>query len=214
MFNQLNELQQATGRGLPRQRQIEKYIELAKEDARKSGKRLNKRQLQREAEEYADRGIFGIEFGKEFTKEFNTLGKAGDFVLSELEDAVSVLNTANRWQEYLIRRGAFLGQLERLTKREYGIDLIDALNDGKLVDLLNDASSVRPKDARSFKDLISDSVDRALDITYAKQPEMQPFREITSFITRNGLTVAIAFPRFMFNALELLGNSMKNIISY
>jgi len=206
MFNQLNELQQATGRGLPRQRQIEKYIQLAKEDARKSGKRLNKRQLQREAEEYADRGIFGIEFGKEFTKEFNTGGKALDFVLSEFEDAVSVLNTANRWQEYLIRRGAFLGQLERLTKREYGIDLIDALNDGKLVDLLNDASSVRPKDARSFKDLISDSVDRALDITYAKQPEMQPFREITSFITRNGLTVAIAFPRFMFNALELLGN--------
>ena len=206
MFNQLNELQQATGRGLPRQRQIEKYIQLAKEDARKSGKRLNKRQLQREAEEYADRGIFGIEFGKEFTKEFNTLGKAGDFILSEMEDAVSVLNTANRWQEYLIRRGAFLGQLERLTKREYGIDLIDALNDGKLVDLLNDASSVRPKDARSFKDLISDSVDRALDITYAKQPEMQPFREITSFITRNGLTVAIAFPRFMFNSLELLGN--------
>ena len=206
MFNQLNELQQATGRGLPRQRQIEKYIELAKEDARKSGKRLNKRQLQREAEEYADRGVFGIEFGKEFTKEFNTLGKAGDFVLSELEDAVSVLNTANRWQEYLIRRGAFLGQLERLTKREYGIDLIDALNDGKLVDLLNDASSVRPKDARSFKDLISDSVDRALDVTYAKQPEMQPFREITSFITRNGLTVALPFPRFMFNSLELMGN--------
>ena len=202
MFNQLNELQQATGRGLPRQRQIEKYIELAKEDARKSGKRLNKRQLQREAEEYADRGVFGTKFGKEF----NTLGKAGDFILSELEDAVSVLNTANRWQEYLIRRGAFLGQLERLTKREYGIDLIDALNDGKLVDLLNDASSVRPKDARSFKDLISDSVDRALDITYAKQPEMQPFREITSFITRNGLTVVLPFPRFMFNSLELMAN--------
>ncbi len=206
MFNQLNELQQGTGRGLPRQKQIDQYIKMAKEDARKKGKRLNKRELQRQAEEYADRGIFGIERGKEYTKNFNTLGRAGDTILSELEDAVSVLNTANRWQEYLVRRGSFLGELERLTKREYNIDLIDALNDGKLPDLLNDASSVRPKDARSFKELIADSTNKALDVTYAKQPENEVFREITSFITRNGLTVGMPFPRFMFNSLELMGN--------
>lgn len=206
MFNQLNELQQATGRGLPRQKQIDKYIATAKAQAKKDGVRLNKRQLQKDAEEYADRGILGIQFGKKYTKNFNTLGRAGDTILSELEDAVSVLNTANRWQEYLIRRGSFLGELERLTKREYNIDLIDALNDGKLPDLLNDASSVRPKDARSFKDLVADATNKALDVTYAKQPENQTFREITSFITRNGLTVAIPFPRFMFNSLELMGN--------
>ena len=74
MFNQLNELQQGTGRGLPRQKQIDQYIKMAKEDARKKGKRLNKRELQRQAEEYADRGIFGIKRGKEYTKNFNTLG--------------------------------------------------------------------------------------------------------------------------------------------
>jgi len=154
MFNQLNELQQATGRG------------------------------------------------QATTK----LGKGVDTVLSELEDGVSVLNSANRWQEYLVRRGAFLGELERLVKREYKIDLIDTLNDGKIKDLLNDASSVRPKGARSFNDLVADATNNALDVTYAKQPDIGVFREATSFITRNGLTVVLPFPRFMFNSMELMGN--------
>jgi len=154
MFNQLNELQQATGRG-------------------------------------------------QATTRF---GKVIDGTLSELEDAVSVLNSANRWQEYLVRRGSFLGELERLVKREYKIDLIDTLNEGKIKDLLNDSTTVRPKGARSFNELVADATNKALDVTYAKQPERPLFREITNFITRNGLTVAIPFPRFMFNSLELMGN--------
>ena len=154
MFNQLNELQQATGRG------------------------------------------------QATTK----LGKGVDNVLSELEDGVSVLNSANRWQEYLVRRGAFLGELERLVKREYKIDLIDTLNDGKIKDLLNDSTTVRPKGARSFNELVADATTNALDVTYAKQPDIGVFREATSFITRNGLTVVLPFPRFMFNSMELMGN--------
>ena len=154
MFNQLNELQQATGRG----------------------------------------------------QATTTLGKGVDNVLSELEDGVSVLNSANRWQEYLVRRGAFLGELERLVKREYKIDLIDTLNDGKIKDLLNDSTTVRPKGARSFNELVADATNNALDVTYAKQPDIGVFREATSFITRNGLTVVMPFPRFMFNSMELMGN--------
>ena len=154
MFNQLNELQQATGRG----------------------------------------------------QATTTLGKGVDNVLSELEDGVSVLNSANRWQEYLVRRGAFLGELERLVKREYKIDLIDTLNDGKIKDLLNDSTTVRPKGARSFNELVADATTNALDVTYAKQPDIGVFREATSFITRNGLTVVMPFPRFMFNSMELMGN--------
>lgn len=154
MFNQLNELQQATGRG------------------------------------------------QATTK----LGKGVDNVLSELEDGVSVLNSANRWQEYLVRRGAFLGELERLVKREYKIDLIDTLNDGKIKDLLNDSTTVRPEGARSFNELVADATNNALDVTYAKQPDIGVFREATSFITRNGLTVVMPFPRFMFNSMELMGN--------
>ena len=128
-----------------------------------------------------------------------------DKVMTEMEDVVDTLNVPNRWQEYLIRRGTFFSELERLTKREYGIDLIDALNDGKLNDLLNDASSVRPEKARSFISIIDDSVNRALDVTYAKQPDLAPLRELSTWITRNNLTVVVPFPRFMFNSMELMG---------
>jgi hypothetical protein len=137
-------------------------------------------------------------------------GKGGivDKVLSEGEDAVMALNIPNRWQEFLVRRGAFLGELERLVKREYKIDFIDALNQGKIRDLLNDAGNVRPAGARSFIDLVADSTQKALDVTYAKQPDIPMFRNISSFIVRNGLTVVAPFPRFMFNSMELMGQYM------
>jgi hypothetical protein len=132
-------------------------------------------------------------------------GGAVDSVLSVLEDSVDVLNTPNRWQEHLIRRGAFLSELEKLVKREYKIDLIDTINKGQIRDLLNDASSVRPKDTRSFVEIMEDATNAALDITYAKQPEVPVFRSTSQFIVRNGLTVVLPFPRFMFNSMELMG---------
>jgi len=79
------------------------------------------------------------------------------------------------------------------------------VNDGRFNDLLNDAPELVGTDKTPFKQLISDSVDKALDITYAKQPETAVFRELTSFITRNGLTTVAPFPRFMFNSMELAG---------
>lgn len=169
-----------------------------------------------DVEDYTDFILGQPELEKQFDLMFNNLneiqkatgrGDGGvlDNVLSEAEDAIDFLNTPNRWQEFLIRRGAFLGELERLTKREYGIDLIDALNDGKIRDLLNDASTVKPKGAKSFNLLVADATDRALDMTYAKQPEIPVFRSTASFITRNGLTVVLPFPRFMFNSMELMG---------
>jgi hypothetical protein len=169
-----------------------------------------------DVEDYTDFILGQPELAAQYDLMFNNLneiqkltgrgsGTIGDKVLTELEDAVDVLNTPNRWQEFLIRRGAFLGELERLTKREYGIDLIDTINDGKIRDLLNDASSVRPKDARSFNDIVADATNRALDVTYAKQPDIPVFRSTSQFITRNGLTVVLPFPRFMFNSMELMG---------
>jgi len=169
-----------------------------------------------DVEDYTDFILGQPELAAQYDLMFNNLneiqkltgrgsGTIGDKVLTELEDAVDVLNTPNRWQEFLIRRGAFLGELERLTKREYGIDLIDTINDGKIRDLLNDASSVRPKDARSFNDIVADATNRALDVTYAKQPDIPVFRSTSQFITRNGLTVVMPFPRFMFNSMELMG---------
>ncbi len=167
------------------------------------------------AKGYTDLILERPELAKQFDTMFNNIkeiqkltgrgtGTKFDKVMSVAEDVVDTLNTPNRWQEFLIRRGQFFGELERLTKREYNADLLDMLNEGKLKDLLNDASSVRPKGAPSFTDLIDRSIYRAMDVTYAKQPDVPVFRSVSSFITRNGLTVIVPFPRFMFNSMELM----------
>ncbi len=98
------------------------------------------------AKGYTDLILEQPELAKQFDAMFNNIneiqkltgrgsGTKVDNMLSLAEDVVDTLNTPNRWQEYLIRRGQFFGELERLTKREYNIDLIDAINDGKLKDI-------------------------------------------------------------------------------
>ena len=167
------------------------------------------------AKGYTDLILEQPELAKQFDAMFNNIneiqkltgrgsGTKFDKVMTVAEDVVDTLNTPNRWQEFLIRRGQFFGELERLTKREYDIDLLDTLNRGQLKDLLNDASSVKPKNAPSFTALVDKAVNRALDVTYAKQPDVPVFRSVSSFITRNGLTVVMPFPRFMFNSMELM----------
>ena len=135
-------------------------------------------------------------------------GKGGkiDSVLSVMEKAVDTVNIPNRAQEYLVRRGAFLGELERLVKREWGVDLIETLDKGKLRDMIANSSSVKPagKNVRSFASLVDSATNKALDVTYAKQPDLEVFRNLSSFITNNGLTTIIPFPRFMFNSIELV----------
>jgi len=136
-------------------------------------------------------------------------GTAIDKLITKGEDVVSFLNTPNRWQEYLIRRGSYLGELQRLVKNEYKIDLLETLNAGKLKDLLNDSGTVVPKGARSFQELSADAVKKALDVTYAKQPDFKPFRELSSLLTRSVVgTMVMPFPRFMFNSMELMGQYM------
>ena len=169
-----------------------------------------------EVKAYTDFILDRPELSQQFDMMFNQInevrrhtgaGSGGklDKTLTAIETGVDFLNTPNRWQEYLVRRASFLGELERLAKNEYGIDLIEELNAGKLQDLLNDAPEI-VGDKRSFKQLVADATEKALDITYAKQPDTRMFREATSFITRNGLTVVTPFPRFMFNSMELFGN--------
>lgn len=166
--------------------------------------------------EYTDYILDRPELSNQFDRMFNQVnevrrstgaGKGGvlDGTLALAEKGVDIINTPNRWQEYLIRRGTFTAELERLVKREYGVELIDVINDGRFNDLLNDAPEFVGTNKTPFKQLLSDSVDKALDITYAKQPDTAVFRELTSFITRNGLTTVAPFPRFMFNSMELAG---------
>ena len=133
-------------------------------------------------------------------------GGAVDATLSAVESVVDVLSTPNRIQEYIIRRGVYTGEMERLLKRDWGINMMQALEDGKLGDLIANASSVRPKGARPFDEIVEEATRRALDVTYAKAPDVKLFRETANFLSRTGLTaVTTPFPRFMFNSMELMG---------
>ena len=131
-------------------------------------------------------------------------GGVADAVFSKMEDVVDIMQIPNKIQEYLIRHGAFIGELERLVKREYKRELIDVLEEGGMQDLLTNSSKYRPKGARTFEELVTDSTDHALEMTYASMPDNQLLAGMTRFITNNGLTVFIPFPRFMFKSLEMM----------
>ena len=134
----------------------------------------------------------------------STAGKVVDFAISRGEDVSAILNTPNRWQEFMLRNGMFLADVERLVKRDWDIDLIEAINEGKIRDIMTDASSVRPEGARSFIDIADEAMYNALDLTYANEPDIKLFRQLNTFIVRNGLTTVLPFPRFMFKSMELL----------
>ena len=171
--------------------------------------------------EFSDFLLDRPEFVDEYNRLYNTLneiqkvtgrgeatsrfGKVIDFLLSEGEDFVTALNIPNRWQEHIIRTSYFNSTLERLVKQEYGLDLIKELKRGKLNDFIQNSSSVVPKKARKFEELITDSVENALRNTYAAQPELSGFRWLSNGIAKSGLTVLVAFPRFLFSSIELMG---------
>ena len=133
-------------------------------------------------------------------------GKGFDNTMNMLEEGSHFFNGPNRWQEFVIRRAMFLGEADRRFKQEWGIDLIKGLEEGKisLRDVLNDSPHLKPKDAPSALNIMDNSVTKAMDVTYAKQPDLAAFRSISNFITKSGLTAIIPFPRFMFNAMEFV----------
>ena len=170
------------------------------------------------AKEYTDLILSQPQLSKQSSRLFDNLneiqaimgkGKGGivDNVMSELEGVVEMLNVPNRWQEHLTRRAIFFSELERLAKREYGIELQKALDDGQLHGLLNDSSNTmpRPKNAKSFIHLIDEAANKALDLTYASAPEVPMFAAMARGITEYGGTMIIPFPRFLFKSMELMG---------
>lgn len=171
--------------------------------------------------EFSDFLLDRPEFADEYSRLYNTLneiqkvtgrgeatsrlGKVMDFMLSEGEDFVTALNIPNRWQEHIIRTSYFNSTLERLVKQEYGLDLVKELKKGKLNDFMQNASSIKPAKARKFEELVTDSVENALRNTYAAQPQLSGFRWLSNGIAKSGLTVIVAFPRFLFSSIELMG---------
>jgi len=131
----------------------------------------------------------------------------GERVLQGMEKVVDLVNTPNRMQEFLIRRSVFFGEMQRLMKREWDQDFMDLLDKGKIKSIMNNDTSLRTgTDSKTFEQLMESATTKALDVTYAKQANTPMFREATTFITKYGGTLIMPFPRFMFNALELMGN--------
>ncbi len=137
-----------------------------------------------------------------------------DGLLTVAEDFVGTLNTPNRIQEHIIRRTAFFSELEKLTKREYGVDLVRTLNtEGGLQGLLNDKIRIDNPDFRSFAELITDSTTKALDISYSKKPEFGPFKFMEGLLVRSVVgTTIMPFPRFFFSQLELMAQYSGGVI--
>ena len=107
----------------------------------------------------------------------------------------------------MLRHTTFFSEIERLTKAEWGIDLRKTLDEGRIKDVINDAEDLRGADGRSFISMLDEATTKALDVTYAKQPDFVPFKMASDIITKSGLTVIVPFPRFMFNSMEYMAQN-------
>ncbi len=136
------------------------------------------------------------------------LGRGMDALGDRVDDMVWAVNGPNRWQEFIVRRATFLSDLERQVKANWGIDLQDALKKGQIQDILNDAASIRPEGGKSIMAMMEEATQKALDVTYAKQPDFAPFRAVSDAITKSGIgTMVVPFPRFLFNSMEYIAQS-------
>lgn len=132
-------------------------------------------------------------------------GGISDFVFNPIEDFVDTLNVFNRGQEFISRNAFFLTDLSRNLKREWGVNLEQIVNQGNVRELLNDSPRLRPKDAKTFAELATDAVESALDKTYASPPKFGPFKSMLKVLNSiPGSTIVVAFPRFMFKAIEYI----------
>ena len=132
----------------------------------------------------------------EFPKQYNRLFAT---YMSDIESAgsiggtvskgVDLLNTANRFQEYVIRRAVFMGKLNQGLKSN-GMDLTNIIENNEV--------------GKIPVDIIKSSVDRALEFTFASQPKYGTLgKKFVDFITSMpGATLAMPFPRFLLNSLK------------
>lgn len=133
-------------------------------------------------------------------------GKIGDTVLSAVEDLVQVLNAPNRWQEFHIRNGHYFGSIQQQIQREWGLNFIETMNRRGIKDFLNDSPQLRPRGARSFKDILANATNDALEITYAAAPKTQTGKGAINWFRKTPFaSVLMAFPRFSLKAMEYFG---------
>tara|TARA_R110000851_G_scaffold331941_1_gene506993 strand:+ start:2386 stop:6261 length:3876 start_codon:yes stop_codon:yes gene_type:complete len=137
----------------------------------------------------------------------NVIPKVIDNSLLALEEVTRVLNIPNRMQEQLMRRGIMMAELEKLVERNYGLNLIEELNKGRLDEFLQDLPSVVPDGKLPFSDLVGSAARKALQLTYSGTPDNKVAKEIVKFVTTTmpggtGTMTVNAFPRFLANGIE------------
>lgn len=118
------------------------------------------------------------------------VGGMAEKVLRSGERVVELANTANRFQEFLIRRAVFQAKLGQDVRRATGRELADMMKSGEVFQI--------PEEA------VRGAVDRALDVTFATRPKpgssSDLFVQLMNKVPFS--SVAIPFPRFLTQALK------------
>jgi hypothetical protein len=126
-------------------------------------------------------------------KQSGVVLRGADAAFSNVEQAVGVLNTANKFQEWLVRRAVFQTKLDQILRTK-GQDLTQLIAENKI-------GAIDPA-------AIKAAVDAALEMTFAKSPQYGgPGQKFISFVNAMpGATLAIPFPRFLVNSLKFFGD--------
>lgn len=162
------------------------------------------------AEEYTDYILGNKDLKKFYDQMYNTIneiqlnqgkgtGTGADKVLTKIEDFTQLLNTPNRMQDFMIRRATFLSEAQRLFRQRWDMDLMEALDNGRLKDILRDASDlnknmVKKKFVRKYKKGMKIPVGKKVGDTYEVEqlvPESTAM-EIFADATERALDVTYA----------------------
>ena len=126
-------------------------------------------------------------------KQSGVVLRGADAAFSNVEQAVGVLNTANKFQEWIVRRAVFQAKLDQALRAK-GQDLTRLIAE-------NTVGGIDPADIKT-------AVDAALETTFAKSPQYgslgQKFISLVNAMP--GATLALPFPRFFVNSLKFFGD--------
>jgi hypothetical protein len=129
-------------------------------------------------------------FPKEYKRMYsNYMSDIETGIGGTLSRGVDILNTANRFQEFLFRNGVFRASLEQ-NLRAQGKDPIKIIERNGVGEI--------PMESIRY------AVDRSLEMTFAKPPEYGTIgQKFVSFVNgMPGATFLIPFPRFLLNSLK------------
>ena len=164
----------------------------------------------RTAQEYTDYILENKDLKKFYDQMYNTIneiqlnqgkgtGTGMDKALTKIEDFTQLLNTPNRMQDFMLRRATFLSEAQRLFRQRWDMDLMEALDNGRLKDILRDASDlnknmVKKKFVRKYKKGMKIPVGKKVGDTYEVEqlvPESSAM-EIFADATQRALDVTYA----------------------